>query len=155
LDISLATGLDSGVDHETIGALAGTGVVELGTRRLGCYLSPTIPTYSGVLVGTAASSFRKHGSFTQILSGSSPNFLGSTLVTGSALTVLGIQTSSNISVTGGTLLLARLADVGAVTVSGNSNLSVGNEPGVENQASCKNLSLSSSTRLDVFTGSTA
>lgn len=156
LDLSLASGLDSGTDNETIGALAGTGLVELGTRRLGCYWAPvSAPTYSGVLVGAAASSFRKHGSFTQILSGTSLDFLGTTVVNGSALTILGEQTSSNITATGGTVLLAGLASVGSVTMSGPSNLSVGNEPGVENQAASKNLSLASSTRLDVFTGSTA
>lgn len=156
LDLSLASGLDSGSDNETIGALAGTGLVELGTRRLGCYLAPVSPpTYSGVLVGTVASSFRKHGSFTQILSGISPNFLGTTVVNGSALTILGEQVSSNITASEGTVLLASLASVGSVTMSGSSNLSVGNEPGVENQATSKSLSLASTTRLDVFSGSTA
>lgn len=156
LDLSLASGLDSGTDNETIGALTGTGLVELGTRRLGCYFAPvTSPTYSGVVVGTVASSLRKHGSFTQILSGISPNFLGTTVVNGSALTILGEQVSSNITATEGTVLLGGLASVGSVTMSGTSNLSVGNEPGVENQATSKNLSLASTTRLDVFTGSTA
>ncbi len=155
LDMSLATGLDSGTDNETIGGLAGTGMVQLGTRRLGCYLSPTNPTYSGVLVGTAASSFRKHGLFTEKLSGSSPNLLGPTVVNGSDLTVLGIQPSSDITATDGTVLLAKLASVGSVSMTGTSNLSIGNESGVENQSTCKNLTLSSTSRLDVFTGSTA
>jgi hypothetical protein len=155
LDISLASGHDSGSDTETIGALTGTGLVQLGSRRLGCYLSPTNPTYSGVLVGTAASSFRKHGLFTQKLSGSSPNLFGTTVVNGSALTVLGIQPSSNITANDGTVLLAKLASVGSVSMTGTSNLSIGNEPGVENQSTSKSLSLASTTRLDVFTGSTA
>lgn len=155
LDLALASGLDSGVDNETIGGLAGIGLVELGTRRLGCYLTPSNPTYSGVLVGTAVSSVRKHGLFTQKLSGSSPNFLGTSVVNGSALTILGVQPSSDISANEGTVLLAQLASVGAVSMSGTSNLSIGNEPGVQNQATSKNLTLASTSRLDVFTGSTA
>lgn len=155
LDMSLATGLDSGTDNETIGGLAGTGAVELGTRTLGCYLSPTNPTYSGVLVGTAASSFRKHGLFTQKLSGSSPNLLGTTVVNGGALTVLGPQPSSDITVTDGTVLLANSASVGSISMTGTSNLSIGNEPPFVNQSTSENLNLSSTSRVDVFTGSTA
>ena len=63
--------------------------------------------------------------------------------------------SSNITASEGTVLLASLASVGSVTMSGTSNLSVGNHPGVQNQATSKSLSLASTTRLDVFTGSTA
>ena len=155
LDISLATGLDSSIDNETIGGLAGTGLVQLGDRTLGCYLSPTNPTYSGVLVGSTLSSFHKYGLFTEILSGSSPSFLGTTVVNGSALTLLGVQTSSNITVTGGTLLVGHLGSFGSVSMTGTSNLSIGNEPGVENQSTVKSLTLTSSNRVDVFTGSTA
>ncbi|MBA3700163.1 MAG: hypothetical protein H0W78_15040 [Planctomycetes bacterium] len=161
LDISLARGLDSGVDNETIGALEGTGRVDLGTRRLGCYVSPVVaPEFLGSLNGTAASSFRKHGSFTQRLSGTNDfldgatvyDFLGTTVLNGGALTVLGGQSSSNITATAGTLLVAKLAHVGAIAMSGSSNLSVGNDPGNQNQAFSKSLSLTSSTRMDVFSG---
>ncbi len=155
LDLSLAIGLDSGTDNETIGGLAGTGVVNLGSRQLGCYISPTDPTFSGVIVGTSASVFHKNGLFVQKLSGSSPSLLGSTVLNGSALTILGSQPSSDISATDGTVLLAHLASVGAVTMTGTSNLSIGNEPGVENQATSRNLTMASTSRLDVFTGSTA
>jgi len=155
LDISLASGLDSGVDNETIGALAGIGAVNLGTRKLGCFYAPLNSTYSGILVGTASSSVRKHGSYEQKLSGTSAGFLGTTVLNGSNLTVLGTQTSSNISATAGTLKVAQLASVGSITMTGTSNLAIGNEPEVENQAFSKSLSLASTSRMDVFSGSTA
>lgn len=161
LDISGASGFDSGTDNETIGALEGTGRVDLGTRRLGCYVSPVVaPEFLGSLSGTAASSFRKHGSFTQRMSGTNNfligadtyDFLGSTVLNGGALTLLGDHSSSNITATAGTLLVANLAHVGAIAMSGSSNLSVGNDAANPNQAFSKSLSLTSSTRMDVFSG---
>lgn len=161
LDISGASGFDSGFDNETIGALEGTGRVDLGTRQLGCYVSPVVaPEFLGSLSGTAASSFRKHGSFTQRMSGTNNfligadtyDFLGSTVLNGGALTLLGDHSSSNITATAGTLLVAKLAHVGAIAMSGSSTLSVGNDAANENQAFSKSLSLTSSTRMDVFSG---
>ena len=161
LDISLASGFDSGFDNETIGALEGTGRVDLGTRQLGCYVSPVVaPEFLGSLSGTAASSFRKHGSFTQRMSGTNNfligattyDFLGSTVLNGGALTLLGDHSSSNITATAGSLLVAKLAHVGAIAMSGSSDLSVGNDAANQNQAFSKSLSLTSGTRMNVFTG---
>ena len=116
-DISAATGSD-GTATETIGGLSGTGVVTLGAKTLGCtaQISPT--NFAGGFSGTGG--LRQSISGTQILSGTSFPYTGTTTVTGGSVHIWGTLTNSPVTVTGGTLLLAGDATVGAIVLSGGS-----------------------------------
>ncbi len=155
LDISGATSSDASAT-ETVGGLAGTGIVLLGSKILGCAVtSPvTTNTFSGVISGTGG--FRKATSGTQRLTGNN-TYIGNTTLAGGQLTVLGDQNGSNVIATSGTLKLANAAVVGDITTSGaiGTAVVIGNETSATNLAACRNMQLVSVTRLDVFTGTTS
>lgn len=116
-DLSGATGSD-GSATETIAGLLGTGVVSLGANTLGCtaQLSPT--NFAGGFSGTGG--LRQSGSGTQVLSGTSFPYTGTTTLAGGAVHVWGTATDSPVHVSAGTLVLANDATVGDVVLSGGA-----------------------------------
>lgn len=116
-DISAATGSD-GTATETIGGLGGTGVVTLGAKTLGWtdQISPT--NFAGGFSGTGG--LRPSVSGTQILSGTSFPYTGTTTLTGGSVHIWGTLTDSPVTVTGGMSVLAGDATVGAIVLGGGS-----------------------------------
>ena len=126
-DLSEAAGND-GIDTETIGGLrgdAGSAMITLGTRTLGCtgQLAPTV--YLGGFAGTGG--FRQSTSGVQVFSGTSFPYTGSTVVAGGAIHIWGQLLDSPVSVTSGTLVLAADCSVGNITLSGAQSILSCNE----------------------------
>lgn len=116
-DISAATGSD-GTATETIGGLSGTGVVTLGAETLGCTAQVSPTNFAGGFSGTGG--LRQSTSGIQILSGTSFPYTGTTTLTGGSVHIWGTMTDSPVAVSGGTLVLAGDATVGAIVLSGGS-----------------------------------
>jgi hypothetical protein len=121
-DLSAATGSD-GTATETIGGLAGTGVVTLGAKTLGAAGQPAPTVFAGGFSGTGG--FRQALGGTQVFSGTSFPYTGTTTLTGGAVHVWGTLTDSPVAVSGGTLVLAGGGTVGAVVLSGGAASAIG------------------------------
>ncbi len=115
--LSGATGND-GSATENIGGLLGTGVVALGANTLGCSAQVSPTNFSGGFSGTGG--LRQSTSGTQVLSGTSFPYTGTTTLTGGSVHIWGTLTDSPVTVTGGTLVLANDATVGAIVLSGGA-----------------------------------
>jgi autotransporter-associated beta strand protein len=114
LDLSVSGG-------ETIGSLAGSGNVSLGSAWLFAGMDNTSTTYSGVISGTGT--FVKDGTGTNVLSGAN-TYTGATTINGGMLTVGAagaIPNSSAVTVTSpGVLNLGSASEtVGSLAGSGN------------------------------------
>jgi len=116
-DLSTATGSD-GTATETIAGLLGTGVVSLGAHTLGCMAQTSPTNFAGGFSGTGG--LRQSSSGTQVLSGTSFPYTGTTTLTGGSVHVWGTLTDSPVNVSGGTLVLANDATVGAIVLSGGA-----------------------------------
>lgn len=117
LDVSTATGSE-GVDTETIGGLLGNGIVNLGSKTLGCSAQVTPTDFAGGFTGTGG--FRQSISGEQILSGNASTTTGAMTLAGGSLHIHGSQASAPVVVTAGALVLANDSMVGPVTISGGS-----------------------------------
>ncbi len=124
LTVGTGTTLDLAGFSQTIGSLAGTGAVMLGSGTLTAGGDGSSTNYSGVLSGSGAFTKAGAGSFT--LSGVNGH-TGATLVTGGTLLVNGsILSSSGVTVGVG----ATIGGSGALpSVTVNGTLAPGNSPG--------------------------
>ncbi|WP_255988624.1 Ig-like domain-containing protein [Chitinolyticbacter albus] len=112
------------VASETIGSLAGAGVVALGTNTLTAGGNNTSTTFSGGINGSGG--LTKTGSGTLSLSGTN-TYSGATTLSAGGITVSGgaaIDNSSAVTVAGGaTLTLSGAETIGSLTGAGNVVLS--------------------------------
>lgn len=100
---------------ETIGALSGSGSINLGAGALTFGSANLAQTYAGVVSGTGI--FRKVGTGTQTLTGNN-TLTGPTQILAGTLLVNGSEPVSPVSVSGGTL--GGTGTVGNVTVTASS-----------------------------------
>ena len=121
-DLSAATGSD-GANTETIGGLSGTdtsAVVALGAKTLGCSGQAAPTNFVGGFSGTGG--FRQSGSGTEVLSGTSFPYTGTTTLAGGAVHFWGQLLDSPVIVSAGTLVLANDCSVGNVSLSGSTSV---------------------------------
>ena len=127
-DVTADGKLDLNGNHETIGALAGSGSVTLGGGDLTVGSSNGSGTFSGVI--SEAGNVNKSGSGAQTLTGAN-TFDGNLTVSGGALILSGGNTYSGLTnIVGGTLQLGAagvIPDASDVTADGTLDLGGNNE----------------------------
>jgi autotransporter-associated beta strand protein len=114
---------------DTVGSLAGSGFVSLGYNTLRAGGNNSDTTFAGIITGWGAplSSFIKQGGGTMNLNGNSPNFLGSTVISGGILSINGSQPSSPVYVNPSGTLAGN--GVTGLISSSKGKVTPGNSPG--------------------------
>ena len=115
-----------GNNNETIGALEGSGTVDLGDGTLTVGDGNTNSTYSGVIQGNPSGKFTKRGVGTLTLEGNS-TYTGLTGVSMGTLVLAGVSQSDTFSVTGGNLEInstERISDTARVNLDASGSFTL-------------------------------
>jgi autotransporter-associated beta strand protein len=110
---------------DIIGSLTGSGNLNLGLNSLYTGGNNASTTFSGAISGWGASSLLKQGTGTMSLNGTSPNFIGTTIINAGTVSINGSQPNSSVSVKSGTTLSGNgttgyILNTGGKVAPGNS-----------------------------------